>query len=441
MNSVPPYEEGALPTYTPLLALLPQYTLLLQFYGVALLKNEFSTPWSAATGTTKPVLLELNLNQLRIYELSGDKLVLALVEALFMHQNYDDGEAAPVARADDEYLFDRDAYGDDAPSQGPNVLTKLKRHLVSKKTEKRLALLAAHPEFADNGMLFEPTGSLREYEQFARSHRGRIMHLYTLQNLDVGEAPCVGVARYKEDAVLNRSALVRYRNTLRLRIEYRQLLLHFWLFHGMVHWYRNLCIGRDLALLLDLRNITRLKLLPRSYSAVNNALLDAMARESHRNTFDAEIKGHRPLVSLISELLAESVDGRLLLVLRCSSVSSTYSPDTVCINGVTIACRENHYTPVEKAYISNCIPNLNLFDKWVGLRITLSNFSHMLPKDDARNINKGDKIYISYTTFENLVRTYQKLFSTLYPLLKHHCKEYYVDDTGLVSLPPQVDCE
>uniref|UniRef100_A0A0L0NYW7 Uncharacterized protein n=1 Tax=Candidozyma auris TaxID=498019 RepID=A0A0L0NYW7_CANAR len=427
---LPPYEADKIPNYTPSLV----------FSGVALLKKEFDTPWLGSVGLMKAVFLELNSNQLNIYELK-DKAVASMVEVLFHHQNHDNRSPrlnSISSSNSDDYVFDGDAYGEDSVEHGPNVFGKLRKKFVSHKAEKKLAQLPAFSQFANNGMLLEPTSDVATATAFARYHRGKMLHSFTLLNLQVGEAPSTNSVSYKEDQTSPTSAvaLLKYRNTLRLRIEYCQILLHFWSFYSMVHWYRNLCIGRDLASSLDTRNVTRLKSIPRDYSASNIALLSAAAREA-LGRFQGDSK--RSLLYSESSTSSSSDSDSDSVMSRCTNETActNYNDYSVEIYGTKIACLEEYFSPVEKQYITNCIPVLNLYDKWVGLRVTVLNYERMLPKNDALNVNENGRVFILPMTFSSVVKTYQKQFKSLLETLTRACKEYYVDDKGLVS----IDCQ
>lgn len=444
--SLPPYDSPLPPHVDE----IPHYSASLEYYGLALLKIEFDTPWSCRSGPMRPVIAELNSNQLRLYDLAADKSVVSVVEALFAYQNYEDGSTqqnnkyggAGAAAAQEAYLFDGDAYGDDVHSGlTPTVLSKLRTHYTNKKIEKKLkAKLPA--ELLNNTLLLEPTADAATYRRFAARYRGKLIHCLTLQNLEVGEAPLINLQNYKEDNVSNchSIALLRYRNTLRLRIEHFQLLLHFWSFNGMVHWFRNLCIGRDLASSLDTRAVAKLKLIPRNFSSRNNALLEASAQEAarlHYSTYksrnsvgsiDSFADGYSDSTSV-----GTSMDS--LLTGRTSIESGhALQKTTTQVFGDTVVCYENFYTPAEKQYISNCILTLNSFDKWAGAAMTLSNYTRLLPSNDDNNINDNGKIFISLNTFNSLVKSHVKDFQKLLGTMTNECRTFHVDNTGLVSL-------
>lgn len=435
----PPYEQD-LPPYSDD---IPRYSASLEFYGFAWVKTEFDTPWNSRLGVLQPVVAELNSNQLRLYEFAAEKSVISVLEALFMHQNFDDGSSVNDAskesnNSNDAYLFDGDAYGDDSLGDAlPSVLLKFRKHYSNRKIHRKLSGRLPR-EFCDNSFLLEPTTNQEIYRRFSRRYRGKLMHCFTLQNLAVGEAPSVNLHNYKEDhAASSKVALLQYRNALRLRIEHMQLLLHFWLFNAMVHWFRNLQIGRDLASLLDTRVVARFKSIPRNFSSRNNALLEAAAREASAEFFSGSSK---PRLSVASEglLLDQSSFSSMelssensLLTGKSSVFSGENTLGCISVYGNRIVCYENMYTPAEKQYISNCIPTLNSFDKWSGSCMTLSNYAKLLPKNDAQNINENGKVFISLHTFNSLVKGHLK---RLRGTMTNKCMEFYVDDTGLVSV-------
>lgn len=425
---------------------IPSYSASLEYCGLALLKTEFETPWNYHPSLLMPVVVELNSNQLRFYEFRADRSVISAVEALYFHQNYEDGTiekpvdaVGPVA----PYLFDGDAYGDDdLGGQLPSVVSKLKKHFSDKKVEKTLKK-GLPAEVANNGLLFEPTANSAVYREFAQKYRGKLLRCFTLLNLAVGEAPSINLQNYKEDMLkplAHVASLLRYRNTLRLRVEYVQLLLHFWSFKGMVHWYRNLMIGRDLATLLDTRVVARFKTIPRNFSSRNNALLEAAANEAMSEEHSHMMKQRASVTSLGSCLDRSSANSSRFSMDSVLTVASSIDSDslflrvTTDVYGKKVVCYENIYTPTEKQYISNCIPTLNSFDKWSGNKVTLSNYKHLNPKNDMHNINENGKIYISCSTFGSLVKGHMKSFEKSQATLTNECKDFYVDDTGLVSI-------
>lgn len=440
----PPYDE---PVETP------AYLASLEFYGVALAKVELDTPWSNHAGHFRPVVVELNSNQLKLYSLRAPKAVTSTLHALFVHQNYTDREVRAEPRETlRDYMFDGDAYGDDYGSGSDGVFARLKKHYLGAKVRKRLS--GPIPEvFLQNRLLLEPTADGAEYARFAREYRGPLIRCNTLLNLVVGEAPSMNLCNYKEDGS-SEFALLNYRNALRLRVEFSQLLLHFWSFYGMVHWYRRLCIGRDLALLLDVRCVAPLKSIPRHYSARNNEFFAAqedVRRKPRADGPERERAARGSVGSVDSDSSASATSLTSSGTSSASSVDDSASTSSspapyaltsktapqsvpyVSVYGHHIVCYEDVYLPLEKQYISNCISVLNSYEKWVGQKVTISNFRSMLPKNDAYNVNEGDgrKVFISLATFNSLARAYRKSAPSTGI---SQCKEYYVDAQGLVSI-------
>lgn len=448
--SLPPYSESLglsqhskatpdLPPYDQ----IPSYTPSLAYYGVALLKKEFDTPWTCSNSSTKAVFLELNSNQLNIYSLR-DKALAGVVESLIQHQNTDNSQKKSnnASRlSSDNYNLDGDAYGEDCADSGPNVFGKLRQRYLTHKAGKKLAHLLDFPAFAQNGMLLEPTSDGKTAAEFVAAHRGSMLHSFTLLNLQIGAAPSTNSVNYKEDLVSSTShaALLKQRNCLRLRIEYTQLLLEFWSFYSMIHWYRNLCIGRDLSSSLDTRNVSKLKSIPRDYSASNVALLSAVAREALRGVCHKSYltkSGETGSLRLYSDSDSDSVMSRCTHVTSCSSVGGEVWNSSIDVCGQKLVCYEDVYTPLEKQYISNCIPALNSYDKWVGAKVTVLNYEQMLPKNDGNNVNENGRVYILPMSFCSSVKNYQKRFSSFPDNVKKECKDFYVDEKGLVS----IDC-
>ena len=103
---------------------------------------------------------------------------------------------------------------------------------------------------------------------------------------------------------------------------------------------------------------------------------------------------------------------------RGSIVSTTTSiepVDYVTINNYKFYSQEYTFTTVEKQYISNCIPDLNSFDKWNGKLITVSNVDHFIR--DKRSFEDKDDVFISYAALGNLVQSYDKNHITTHPCL------------------------
>lgn len=453
--SAPPYEESdpssdlsfiQTPPYEPPLDQIPPYSSAISYYGTALLKTEFDTPYAASTCLgMHPVILELNSNQLKIFEFA-DKSVCSSIEALFTHQNYFENSLKPEPRFPEaDYLMDGDAYLDDAPELGKSFMTKIKSKLSNHKTQKKLnELVLRQSEFINNGMLLEPTDDAEVYLKFAQKYRGKLLHSLTLQNLQIGEAPSTSSSTYRGvQPCQNCSSVIKYRNSLRLRVEYRQILLHMWSFYAMVHWYRNLSIGKDLTWSLDTRTVSRIKSIPRHFTAFNNAMLSAVAneallplnREPQRTKLVSSHHDDHSFCS--SEFCSVMSESRGSVSTAASEVSDKLS-DTghlvSVISGLKIECNEDYYKPSEKQYISNCIPLLNSYDKWTGTKLTILNVEYMLPQNDSHNKSNKDMVFILPVCFEGLVKSYSKQFRNQQIKMTNKCREFFVDNRGLVSI-------
>lgn len=409
----PPYSAGEAPPYDNT---APTYHASLEFFGLALFRVEFDTPWSYRAGLLQPVVVELNSSQLRIHALAADKCVAATVKALFRHQNHDYDESADAHAPD--YFLDGDAYGE-CGDDSAGVLLRFRRRMGDRQVQRRLAGKLP-PEYLHNGLLFEPTAARTRYAAFAARYRGKLLHSFTLQNLAVGEAPSARLRNYKEDKQRSRYADLHYRNALRLRVEHVQALLHFWSFHGMVHWFRNLRIGSDLALALELRKLAVLKSIPRNFSASNNALLQAAAEEAL-----LALEEKHPCPDSDTALSQCPSLCSLSSFSSCASDSSA-EPCGSCtaeIFGNRLVCLEDAYSPMEKQYISNCIPVLNSYDKWAGSMITLSDSLYY-----TSHCHPGNVI-IPLDAFNAMVKNKRKHAQLDF----HECREFYIDDVGLVS--------
>lgn len=428
MLALPPYSNEA-----------PAYTPSLNFYGVALFETEFLTPWKARPETSRPVVLEINTNQLKVYEFVARKHVCATIDALFFQHNFDDGTASKMGGGAvlDTDLFDGDAYGDDNAAAGPGILKKLRLRYNAKRALRRLRGPLPE-EIANNGVLLEPTTNTAEYEKFSASHRGKLLYCFTLQNAQIGEAPSTHSECYKEDGSTRYAGtFTPFRHLVRLRVEFMQVLLHVWSFHGMVHWVRNLTIGRDLALLIDVRSLLHLKLIPRHFLIANNALLEASAREALL---------HLPLKQFAQPVLQSSHrDSVVTLELKSSlltgtsgtsassrqSTSSASTADSVA----SVYSLDDLYSPLEKQYISNCIPTLNLYDKWVGRKITVLNFQLMLTPDSLDVMGRNGRCFIEVDRFNSRASSYVCKPLANYGDLPNTCREFHVENKGLVWLP------
>lgn len=95
--------------------------------------------------------------------------------------------------------------------------------------------------------------------------------------------------------------------------------------------------------------------------------------------------------------------------------------------------RENEYTTVEKQYISNCVPDLNSFDKWNGRLITISNAEFFVR--DERNYKNKDDVFISYSALGDLVQLYDRKFSNLHqPDKISSTRTFLIHQSGLVGI-------
>lgn len=430
MLGLPPYSNEA-----------PAYNPSLNFYGVALFETEFVTPWKARPETSRPVVLEINTNQLKVYEFVARKHVCATIDALFFQHNFDDGTSSKRSGAVlDTDLFDGDAYGDDNTAAGPGILKKLRLRYNAKRALRRLRGPLPE-EIANNGVLLEPTTNTEEYEKFSASHRGKLLHCFTLQNAQIGEAPSTHSECYKEDGSTRYTAtFTPFRHLVRLRVEFMQVLLHMWSFHGMVHWVRNLTIGRDLALLIDVRSLLHLKLIPRHFLIANNALLEASAREAllqlPLKQFGQPVgqRAHRDSVvtlELKSSLLTRTSGTSGMSTNSRRSSSSASSADSVA----SVYSLDDLYTPLEKQYISNCIPTLNLYDKWVGRKITVLNIQLMLTPENLEVMGRNGRCFIAVDLFNSRALSYVCKPLAAYGELPNTCREFHVENKGLVWLP------
>lgn len=450
--STDPNESIDTPPYEPPLDQIPPYSSAISYYGTALLRHEFDTPFSATSSSSanlKPVILELNSNQLNIYDFA-DKSVCASLEAVFAHQNFfEDSNKAEPRLPENDYALDGDAYGDAGADNTISIVSKLRSKFASHKMEKRLSDLATHHnDLIDNSMLLEPTSDTAVYEKFSRKYRGKLIHSLTLQNLQLGEAPSTSSATYRGSGRCKGcSSLIKYRNSLRLRVEYRQMTVFLWSFFAMVHWFRNLSIGRDLAYSLDTRVVSRMKSIPRHFTAFNNAMLTAAANEallalpSSAETVDVkrswemaggEESGYNSDASSVMSGIPRR-DSSSTAVTTATEASKTEENQYVMINGIRIVCFEDYYKPSEKQYISNCIPLLNSYDKWTGTKLTVLNVEYMLPKSDSQS-DSEDMVFILPMNFCNLVKSYSKQFSNQQVAMTNNCRDFYVDERGLVSV-------
>lgn len=530
MSKPPMYEQEApAPIYTPPQDALPSYVASHEFFGVALTKTEFFTPYHYNNGNRswKPVILELNSTQLNMYSLNVNRKLSELIVCLYSELNSlhelvknvnNDFKASPQVRGDaaslDEFLggdcdmFGADAYGGIDGSLSDQYLTKmgkLKTNMKSYKASKALNHLAkSHGVLCDNQLLFEPIKSREQYHEFKKQYQGNMLHSFTLSNLQVGEAPSLNQvisAICKEEKIgessHNLSLLVKYKNILRVRLEYKQVLLQFWSFSAMTHWFRMLTIGRDLSIPLDLRSVTRLKSIPSHNTRRNNALLTATAaaanyrlssvEDEHEDSLDALFRNTyssmRAPVSFVDPFSAgqnieklpfdklpidhsspcngrsdsiESIPDSIFENSDCcrSSVASTNTTLSICsrtdtptncknikskysttINKHKFISYDRYYTLLEKQYISNCIPDLNSFDKWNGKLITLSDYPHFVDHELSKSSIKNDDLFIAYNSLAGLVQSYDRKVAKS-SNTAGQCRNFYIHASGLVSVRP-----
>lgn len=484
---------------------LPGYRPSLSFHGVALVKTEFLTPYhyNSHNRGWKPVVLEINSTQLNIYSLQVEKQLEDLICALYSQNNLlndlcqnmtndrrarrlsVDSQTAGFQLSDELDLFSGDAYGGEfAPdSFRSSTSAKLKHRLHKNKLERALSktLPQLHEHVTNNRMLFEPVKNGAEYETFTARYRGPLVNSYTLSDAKFGEAPSLNqliLAMFKEDLLLalqqNVSTLVKYKNVLRLRIECQQILLQFWLFYGMVQWFRNLSIGRDLSLPLESRAITKLKSIPSRYSSRNNALLAATAAAASYSTEQDEEEDqnmfgnteicfndpfsttekvavppsinnccYNPCNSVVSEDESVFSERRGSVTSNNTSIGSppptsvkmadTCNRYTVSINGHKLVSFDRFYSTLEKQYISNCIPDLNSYDKWSGSSLTLSNYHLYLTTQQVEGLSKKKlDLLITSTNLNSFFSKRKK--NPRAALELGECRLFLIHENGLVSV-------
>ncbi|CCG23207.1 hypothetical protein CORT_0D03660 [Candida orthopsilosis Co 90-125] len=471
--------DPTLPEYTTSSETLPNYTSSINFYGLALLKTEFLTPYQYNNGNRswKPVLLHMNSTQLNIYNVNADKKLQELLINLYFELNNlnqlandlnteykkNNGMDFNSNQVDLNDIFSGDAYGGLEGNKSmfsESKFGKLKNKFKTQKNHKILATISNYYDtLKDNRMLFEPSsGDVKgtTFEKF----KGSLLHSYSLAHLQVGEAPSLNQlisAMYKEDhssSTSNISSLVKYKNSLRLRIEYKQILLQFWSFHGMISWFRNLSIGKDLSLPLEMRTVTKLKSIPSRYSSRNNALLAATAaaasygRGRHHST--EAIASDEHAMFRVNHLIHKDVESDVISTdgedesifdnvqharreSATSSISTSDDTGYITINDFKFVSKENAYTTVEKQYISNCVPDLNSFDKWNGKLLTVSNAEFFVR--DERNYKNKDDVFISYNALGDLVQSFDRKFSNLHQHNKiSSTRTFLIHQSGLVGI-------
>ncbi|ODV77922.1 uncharacterized protein CANTADRAFT_91370 [Suhomyces tanzawaensis NRRL Y-17324] len=471
--SPPPYAcaPDALPAYLPPNDSLPPYKPSLEYYGLALIKTEFTTPYHYNTHDRrwKAVLLEINSTQLNIYALRDRKL-LEVVVCLYSHLNslselindvnHDHAPNDNASRSSINLDIGGDAYGNEPVRE--LVVSGLGRLRMKHKKYRSARTLHDLGRYllilGNNGLLFEPTTSRRQFDHVKLHYAGDLVLSYTLCNLQLGEAPSLHQlisAMYKEEKdCSNAATLVRYQNVLRLRIEYKQVLLQFWSFHAMVHWFRQLTVGRDLSYPLEARVVLRLKSIPSRASSRNNALLVATAAAASYRSSDRPQAGLRQLVPSEGLFLALVAAKGSDLPVSISSASSSESvfdttstatavtaatdPEpkplntTITVLGHQFVSYDAHHTTVEKQYISNCIPDLNSYDKWNGKSLTLSHYQLFVEHSKGKVAQPlpSDDLFIGYPTLMANANTYEKAQVER----GGTCRTFLIHSGGLVSV-------
>lgn len=259
--------------------------------------------------------------------------------------------------------------------------------------------------------------------------------------------------------------LLGYKNILRLRVECTQILMQCWSFHGMVQWYHHLITARNLAVPLELRTNDDQKLLPSRFTVRDNALLmlsmiavvmdgselgrchqslaqQLLITDSHQIIFDnifssgsddIKFSNHRSQENIL-HLRGHLMDLELTLLFD-NEVSSLATLITlvqplimdnldyvVQVGKFSLPCLEEYYTPVEMLYISLCIPSLNLYDKWSGKNLTISNTRAVIPK---RMINH-DNLLLDYNSLPKYLQNDKVSTGT------RLCRTFIVHQHGLV---------
>lgn len=470
---------GAAPAYEPPTERLPGYRPSLQFFGMGLVKTEFKTPYHYNGGkrSWKPVMLEINSTQLKVYDMKLSKKHLDLIVALYMEVNQlkdlmkATKECAAVPEIEDLDEFASDAYGGSFDCLKQSRSDKIKNSWQRGKHHFSLSkhIGPFYDYLKDNGMLFEPTESLDEFLQFRKRIECELSEVYTLSNLSVGEAPSLtqvisSIIKGADNAYqYNVAELVKYKNTLRVRVELKQILIQFWSFYGMVHWFRNLCIGKDLSEPLEMRNYTCLKSIPSRNDRHNNALLAAAAaaaeigrgsnfsRDSSEDAFDL-ISTRTEKVNFIDDgqtsiissnsSSQENGGGSVFSSRRRGSVASSKSSAggsitsqssrcSIMINDFKLVSYDQYYANIDKQFMSNCMPTLCSGARWSGHDVTISNFMNFL--DHEFNTNNDKDIFIPSSVLNR--KSMPNLKSLVNDLL---CRNFVVHKKGLVSIKPSL---
>ena len=113
----------------------------------------------------------------------------------------------------------------------------------------------------------------------------------------------------------------------------------------------------------------------------------------------------------------------------------------ISINNLKFVSYEKFYTVLEKQYISNCIPDLNSYDRWNGKDLTLSNYKYFVGKGSTVGKGKKKGIFIPYNDFIDHTSSYEKkrIFSGNH--IKNQrigsCHSFRIYQMGLVGVQPE----
>lgn len=438
-----------LPAYSPPQESLPPYLPTVQYYLMALIQEEFTTPvHMSGNQRWQPMMVELNLTQLNLYSLGCDKKLRQTIVDAYKQVN-------SLKEMMEEMKL-----------TGTPKLGKLFKLL---NLAKEVDLSHVYDDIRDNRMLFEGLDLQAHFAAIKQRYQLKLEQLYTLHELQVGEAMLMNqlalAMHKKEMRPLHLETLLKYKNVLRLRVECLQILMQCWSFHGVVAWYRLLVLGKDLAAPIESRELTRLKLLPSRYTVRNNALLtasmyalalrrhgetaqahrmlaeDLMAEDSHMEIFnDLFSHGNRddekPLTrtrrgTLPSMLLVDSYSDLVFdleLVELAETLASSVPDDsthTITIDKFLLVSYESYYSAIEKQYISVCVPNLNSYDRWVGKRLTISNIDKIIPALIPHT--HKDDVFVDYDLLPRALRSDKTKSSK-----PKSCRTFIVHQHGLV---------
>lgn len=470
-----------LPGYAASDERLPRYRPSLEYFGLSLIKTEFSSPYHYNNGNRswRPVVLEINSTQLNIYELKVDKKVQELILALYNDANQLNDvmqiiQNKKISAYDVDKLDDiwNDAYEGELHDLKQSTSSRWKNLWHKTKYDKVLtkSISQYYDLIRDNRILFEPTQSKDEYHMFRAKFQGNRIASYTLSDISVGEAPSLNhmlSSIYKEDkSHINKhniSTLVKYKNTLRIRIELKQMLFQFWSFYGMVHWFRNLTVGKDLSSPLESRLLTKLKSIPSRNSRNNNLLAATEAAATLGMASDDDVD-----ITCINDPFSSDPPKQMIQNMCCCNTLGNASTQSMCSNdseslfsnerresvvstatdissrGIS-SCKYNKQvnkynllsydmvfaTTVEKQYISNCIPDLNSFDKWCDSDVTVSNYSRFLTSEQL-SASAAD-CFISSSTLDKASWGISKMLKKQHSQ-SNSCKKFVIHLKGLVSV-------